>query len=89
MKTSRPRTLVTRLPLPQRSEVALDKVHSKTLPDGSTVHSFQTLLKELSTIVRNVCHRPGASTDEITFDVVTTPSPTQQRAFDLLKSILV
>lgn len=73
----------------QRSEVALDKVHSKTLPDGSTVHSFQTLLKELSTIVRNVCRRPSASTDETTFDVVTTPSPTQQRAFDLLKSILV
>ena len=74
----------------KRSQAALDKVHSKTLTDGSTVHSFQTLLKELSTIVRNVCRRPGAATnDETTFDVVTTPSPTQQRAYDLLKSILV
>ncbi len=73
----------------KRSESALDKVHSKVLPDGSTVHSFQTLLKELSTIVRNVCRRPGASIDEPTFEVVTTPSPTQQRAIDLLKSIHV
>jgi transposase len=73
----------------KRSESALDKVHSKVLTDGSTVHSFQTLLKELSTIVRNVCRRPEASIDEPTFEVVTTPSPTQQRAFDLLKFIHV
>ena len=73
----------------KRSQAALAKVHSKTLTDGSTVHSFQTLLKELSTIVRNVCRRPGAANDETTFDVITTPSPTQQRAYDLLKSIHV
>ena len=71
----------------KRSEEALDKAHSKTLTDGSTVHSFQTLLKELSTIVRNVCRRPGASTDEPTFDVVTTPNPSQLRALDLIESI--
>ena len=71
----------------KRSPAALDKVHSKVLGDGSPVHSFQTLLKDLSTIVRNVCRRPGASNDEPTFDVVTTPSPTQQHAYNLLKSI--
>jgi len=71
----------------KRSESALDKVHSKVLTDGSTVHSFQTLLEELSTIVRNVCRRPRAPIDEATFEVVTTPNPTQQRAIDLLKSI--
>ena len=71
----------------KRSNAALDKVHSKVLDDGTPVHSFQTLLQDLSTIVRNTCRRPGASTDESTFDVVTTPSPTQQRAYDLLKSI--
>jgi transposase len=71
----------------RRSQQALDKVHSKVLEDGTPVHSFQTLLQDLSTIVRNVCRRPGVSTDESTFDVVTTPSPTQQRAYDLLKSI--
>jgi transposase len=72
----------------KRSSAALAKVHSKVLDDGAPVHSFQTLLKELSSIVSNACHRPGASTaDEPTFEVVTTPNSTQQRAYDLLKSI--
>lgn len=73
----------------KRSEQALDKVHSKLLDDGTTVHSFQTLLKDLSSIVRNVCRRPSASGQEPTFQVVTIPSPTQQHAYDLLKSIRV
>jgi transposase len=73
----------------KRSQDALDKVHSKVLDDGTPVHSFQTLLHDLSTIVRNACRRPGAPADESTFDVVTTPSLTQQRALDLLKSIHV
>ena len=72
----------------QRSEAALDKVHSKVLDDGTPVHSFQTLLKDLSSIVSNTCRRQGASvTAEPTFNLVTTPSSTQQRAYDLLKSI--
>ena len=74
----------------KRSNAALDKVHSKVLDDGTPVHSFQTLLKDLSTIVSNTCRRPGASTaDEPTFDIVTNPSPTQQHAYDLLRSIQV
>ena len=73
----------------KRSQQALDKVHSKVLDDGTPAHSFQTLLNDLSTIVRNACRRPGAPTDESTFDVVTSPSPVQQRAYDLLKSIHV
>jgi len=74
----------------KRSNAALDKVHSKVLDDGTPVHSFQTLLKDLSTIVSNTCRRPGASTaHEPTFDIVTNPSPTQQRAYDLLRSIQV
>lgn len=73
----------------KRSEAALHKVHTKALNDGTPVHSFQTLLKDLSTIVRNLCRRPSASNHEATFDVTTTPSPTQQRAYDLLKSIHV
>jgi len=70
-----------------RSQAALDKVHSKVLDDGTPVHSFQTLLKDLSTIVRNTCRRLNSPADESTFDLVTTPSPNQQRAFDLLQSI--
>ena len=73
----------------KRSEAALDKVHTKVLNDGTPVHSFQTLLKALSTIVRNLCRHPGASNHEATFDVTTTPNPTQQRAYDLLKTIQV
>ena len=70
----------------QRSDAALHKVHSKVLDDGTSIHSFQTLIKDLSCIVSNACRRPGLAGDP-TFDVVTTPSPTQQRAFDLLNSI--
>jgi transposase len=72
----------------KRSHAALDKVHAKILDDGTAVHSFQTLLKELSSIVSNTCRRPGAPTaGEPTFEVVTTPNSTHQRAYDLLKSI--
>jgi hypothetical protein len=74
----------------KRSSAALDKVHAKVLDDGTPVHSFQTLLNDLSSIVSNACRRPGALTaGEPTFEVVTTPNATQQRAFDLLKSIHV
>lgn len=72
----------------QRSSAALDKVHSKVLADSTTVHSFQTLIKDLSTIVSNACRRPGSASEQ-TFHILTTPSPTQQRAYDLLNSIHV
>ena len=72
----------------KRSVAALAKVHTKVLDDGTPVHSFHTLLQDLSSIVSNTCRRHGASTaGEPTFNVVTTPSPTQQRAYDLLKSM--
>ena len=73
----------------KRSEAALRKAHFKTLDDGSEVHSFHTLLKLLSGIVRNVCRVPGAAPDAPTFDVVTTPNAKQQRAYDLLGTIEV
>lgn len=72
-----------------RSPEALDKVASKTLNDGTQVHSFQTLLKQLSTIVRNVCRPPGDSTDEHIFEVTTTPTAEQQHAYNLLEAIVV
>jgi transposase len=70
-----------------RSAEALHKAYSKTLDDGTAVHSFQTLLKQLSTIVRNVCRMPGSAADASTFEVTTTPTPEQQRALDLLEAI--
>lgn len=71
----------------QRSEGALHKVHTKLLADGSEVHSFRTLLTLLSGIVRNVCRVPGAPFETPTFEVVTTPSPKQKQALDLLQAI--
>ena len=71
----------------RRSDAALHKVRSKVLDDGSPVHSFQTLLTDLSSIVRNVCLVPDAPPDAPTFDVITTPSPPQQRALSLLQTI--
>lgn len=73
----------------RRSEEALRKVHSKTLDDGSEVHSFQTLLQSLSSITRNVCRVRDDDPETPTFELVTTPSAKQQRAFDLLESIQV
>jgi len=73
----------------KRSKAALEKVHSKMLTDGSAVHSFQTLLKLLSTVVRNRCRVPVNGPNASTFDVVTTPTAEQQRACDLLEGIKV
>jgi transposase len=72
-----------------RSAAALRKVHTKVLDDGTPVHSFPTLLKDLSRIVRNRCRSRGADPEAPTFEIVTTPTPTQQRAYDLLKTIAV
>ena len=72
----------------KRSAAALRKVHTKVLDDGTPVHSFSTLLKDLSRVVRNVCRQRGAP-EGPTFEIVTTPSPTQQRTYDLLKTIAV
>ena len=71
----------------KRSAQALKKVATKKLEDGTEVHSFQTLLKGLSTIVRNVCRykNPGDNSPAFTMD--TIPSKEQQRAFDLLATI--
>ena len=73
----------------KRSEAALRKIRSKKLDDGTEAHSFQTLLKALSTIVRNICRAPGDNPDAPTFQVVTTPDPKQQRAYDLLETIIL
>ena len=71
----------------KRSEPALRKVHTRTLDDGTEAHSFRTLLKHLSAIVRNICRLPDSGPDAPTFEVVTTPDAKQQRAYDLLESI--
>lgn len=63
----------------QRSPRALRKAQTKHTDDGLPVHSFQTLLDDLQTVAKNRVRAGG-----IAFDMITTPTPLQQRAFDLL-----
>ena len=52
----------------------------KRTSDGLPVHSFQTLLKDLGTLARNRVQPKGAAA----VDVLTVPTPVQDRAFRLL-----
>jgi len=67
----------------QRSAAAQHKVHSKRTQDDLPVHSFQTLLGDLATIVSNRVQPKEASTPA--FDIITTPTVLQQCALDLLR----
>lgn len=73
----------------ERSGAALEKVARRTLKDGSPVHSFRTLLHELSTIVRNTCETRIGQRSGSTFPMTTLANPVQQRALQLLQSITV
>jgi len=57
------------------------KKRRKKTPDGLPVHSFDTLLADLATQAR-VTYRVGGT--KATFEQLTSPTPLQQRAFDLL-----
>ncbi len=70
----------------ERSEGALQKVHTKQLDDTSVVHSFRTLLKEMAGIVSNVCRGPALGADAPTFTKTTMPNGKQQQALNLLRS---
>ena len=66
----------------QRSPRAKAKALTKRTDDGGPVHSFQSLLRHLRTIVKD---RMRLKSDAaIEFDKTTTPTPLQQRALDLL-----
>ncbi len=69
-----------------RSAPARHKVHSRRLEDGSVVHSFRTLLGDLTTIVRNTCRTLGSPPDAPTFEMITCPNPNQARAAALLQT---
>lgn len=73
----------------RRSEAALEKVATKRLDDGSHAHSFRTLLDHLAGIVKNTCRYVDSNPDAPTFDMITSPNPTQQRALELLRFISV
>ena len=66
----------------QRSASAKLKALTKQTADGLKVHSFQTLMGDLATIVKNKIQ----PTDQnfVAFDMLTEPTVIQQRALDLL-----
>lgn len=59
------------------------KKADRTTADGLPVHSFDTLLQELSTRCRNTC-RIAADLNAPAFHQLTEPSALQSRAFQLL-----
>lgn len=63
----------------QRSPGAQRKAQRLRTEDGTAVHSFTTLLQDLATVAKNRVRLGG-----VEVDIVTTPTPLQQRAFDLL-----
>ena len=63
----------------QRSPQAQDKARRKRTDNGLPVHSFHTLMQDLHTIAWNTV-RMGHTM----FRMITTPTPFQQRVFDLL-----
>ena len=66
----------------QRSPTAVQKQTTKLSPDGLPVHSFQTLLADLATIAQNTI--VTAITPKYPLTMVTRPTPTQHKAFQLL-----
>jgi hypothetical protein len=69
----------------RRSAKAERKARTKRTANGEPVHSFQTLLNDLATIAKNrvltSAPRGGQGVD---FDLLTTPTAHQRRAFELL-----
>ena len=68
----------------QRSEAAMKKACSLTLINGTPVHSWHSLMGDLSTIVRNTCRAPNGPADAPTFEITTTPNPKQKRTLELI-----
>jgi hypothetical protein len=73
----------------RRSKAALDKLHTRTLADGTPTISFTRLLAHLATIVRNTLRPKSARPGEATFTLTTRPNPKQQQALDLIAAITV
>lgn len=67
----------------QRSPHARAKAADKRTEGDLPVHSFQTLLQDLATIAKNTVQPKGAGLKP--FEMITTPTPLQQKALALLK----
>jgi hypothetical protein len=76
-KTARPSPVAPA----QRSPAALAKAATKATTSGGPVHSFATLLDDLATIAASTIQPAGGLP---AFTVITTPTPLQRQAFELL-----
>jgi transposase len=65
----------------ERSDAALAKAARKRTPENTPVHSFTSLLADLATICANQIQ---PAHDMPAFTKITTPTPVQRRAFELL-----
>jgi len=65
----------------QRSAHADRKATTHTSTDGQPLHSYRGLLDHLTTLARNTTTLAGR-----TIDILTTPTETQRRAFDLINT---
>jgi hypothetical protein len=81
--------VIVRLPEEKRDRLKALAHARRTLDNGIPVHSFQTLLQQLSTIVRNTCRTRDSKSASLTFQMLTTPDTTQRRALELLQAITV
>jgi|SRR5579872_1058006 len=66
----------------ERSPAARRKVATRRTDDGLPVHSFRSLLNDLATLCLNKVSMPR--NQKYRFDLPTTPTPLQARAFQLL-----
>lgn len=73
----------------ERSESATAKARANTLTDGTRPHGYQTLLADLSTIVRLTMARQGDETGTVAYKTHTIASDKQRRALELVEAIAV
>ena len=66
---------------------AKQKARTKRTADGEVVHSFQSLLASLSSVVKNECRREGANAGEPCFEMTTRADTVQARALKLAETI--
>ena len=59
---------------------AKKKKHTKQIPEGFAVHSFETLLREMSTRCKNWCRSSGSPVQ-----ILTEASPFQKHVFQLIR----
>jgi hypothetical protein len=69
-----------------RSAAAQRKASRRQVADGTPAHSFRTLLDHLATLTRNEVRFAAAGPTPV--HLLTTPTPTQHRAFELIQATI-